>query len=161
MATKQECSRLAGQLSTLGAVKKAFDRTLPSDSPPASITVLAILKQHGEMRLSRLTELLGVDPSVASRHVAHLAANGWTSRRPDPQDKRSRLLCIEPRGEQVLREASLRCTDALADSLRSWSDHDVRLLTELLARLDESLECRRTHTANRTTRPPADQTTTR
>ncbi|WP_443078321.1 MarR family transcriptional regulator, partial [Streptomyces sp. SP17KL33] len=39
--------------------------------------------RHGEMRMSKLAELLSVDMSVTSRHVAHVAERGWIERLPD------------------------------------------------------------------------------
>jgi DNA-binding MarR family transcriptional regulator len=95
------------------------------------------------MRMSRLAELLAIDMSVTSRHVAHLTERGWIDRQPDPLDKRSRLLRLTSRGEQLLREISERYVVALAAALRDWSDEDVGQLSNLLARLRDSFgDCR-------------------
>jgi DNA-binding MarR family transcriptional regulator len=128
-------AELADNLRGMFAVAREIGRSLPHEYPPSSVAVLAILKRHGDLRMSRLAELLDVDKSVASRQVAHLADRGWIDRLPNPYDRRSRLLCLTPSGAEVLRTCSEQVTAALADRLRDWSDEDVARLSGLLARL--------------------------
>ncbi|MDF2257352.1 MarR family winged helix-turn-helix transcriptional regulator [Streptantibioticus ferralitis] len=146
MVTRTRCADLVQQLSALTAVSRGLGRALPPDCPAASAAVLRMLSRYGEMRMSRLAEILDVDMSVTSRHVAHLAARGWLDRHLDPQDKRSRLLRLNPLGEQVLRQASDRIAEELADLLLDWTDDEVAQLTVLLARLRASFDgCRPGH----------------
>lgn len=143
MAARSQYEELARQLSAIGAVKREMGRILPHDCPPASAGVLTLLDRHGEMRMSQLAELLAIDMSVTSRHVAHIAARGWIERQADPADKRSRLLRLTPSGKELLRELSERYTQSLARYLDDWSDADVGRLNELLARLRTSFgDCR-------------------
>ncbi|MEU6080421.1 MarR family transcriptional regulator [Streptomyces sp. NPDC047108] len=138
MAAQSQYEELTRQLSAFGVVKRGLARDLPHQCQAGSAAVLALLHRHGEMRLSRLAELLSVDMSVTSRHVAHLTERGWLDREPDPLDKRSRLLRLNAEGENVLRDISDRYVTTLAEALHDWSDEDVGRLTELLARLRDS-----------------------
>ncbi|MEV0371150.1 MarR family transcriptional regulator [Streptomyces sp. NPDC050636] len=143
MAAQSQYEELARQLSAIGAVKREMGRILPHDCPPASAGVLTLLDRHGEMRMSQLAELLAIDMSVTSRHVAHVATRGWIERKADPADKRSRLLRLTPSGKELLQELSERYTQSLARYLDDWSDADVGRLNELLARLRTSFgDCR-------------------
>ncbi|GAA3011330.1 MarR family winged helix-turn-helix transcriptional regulator [Streptomyces fulvorobeus] len=142
MAARSHYQELARQLSAVGAVKRGLARTLPAECPGGSAAVLALLAEHGEMRISRLAELLAVDMSVTSRHVAHVAERGWIERCPDPADKRSRILRLTPAGGDKLGELSHRTTEVFAQKLIDWSDEDVGLLNTLLARLRDSFACR-------------------
>ncbi|MEV4439057.1 MarR family winged helix-turn-helix transcriptional regulator [Streptomyces sp. NPDC049577] len=143
MAAHEQYEELARQLSAIGAVKRGLNRALPPQCPPAAAFTLSMLRRYGELRMSRIAELLDVDMSVTSRHVAYAAEHGWLDRKPDPLDKRSRLVTLTPEGEALLDEVSARCVDALAHCLRDWSDDDVGLLNGLLARLREGFgECR-------------------
>ncbi|MEU5053606.1 MarR family transcriptional regulator [Streptomyces sp. NPDC021096] len=161
MAAQEQYEELARQLSALGAVKRGLSRSLPQDCSPATAMLLALLKQHGDMRMSRLGELLGIDASVTSRHVAYAAERGWIDRQPDPLDKRSRQLSLTPSGGALLEEVSARYTQALATCLQDWSDADVGHLIGLMTRLRESFgECRprlapQHHPAEHTTRTHA------
>ncbi|MGW0736369.1 MarR family winged helix-turn-helix transcriptional regulator [Streptomyces sp. NPDC002851] len=143
MAAQSSYEELARQLSAIGAVKRELARTLPAACPAGSAAVLLLLDKYGEMRMSRLAELLAVDMSVTSRHVAHVTEHGWIDRSPDPDDRRSRILRITPAGKEQLQELSTRYTDALAHYLRDWSDDEVDQLSTLLARLRTSFgDCR-------------------
>ncbi|MEU6577715.1 MarR family transcriptional regulator [Streptomyces sp. NPDC046805] len=146
MAGQAQFAELARQLSALGAVKRDLARILPHDCPAGSAAVLALLARHGDMRMSKLAELLAVDMSVTSRHVAHLVERGWIERSPDPADKRSRILRLTPDGEAMLDELSRRSTELLTERLSDWTDDEVGLLIGLMTRLRESFgDCRAGH----------------
>lgn len=145
--TQAQFTELAQQLRGALAVSRELGRVIPPEYPPGSVAVLAVFKRHGDMRMSRLAELLDVDMSVASRHVAHLAERGWIDRLPDPYDKRSRVLRLTPGGAEVLRTCSEALARTLARRLQDWPDEDVTHLTRLLARLREDFnggDCRLT-----------------
>jgi DNA-binding MarR family transcriptional regulator len=129
---------LARQLSAVGVVKRELARTLPQECPAGPAAVLALLDRYGEMRLSRLSELLAVDISVTSRHVAHTAARGWLERAPDPGDGRCRILRLTPAGRDLLAGLSARYSAALERALADWPEEDIGTLTTLLARLRSS-----------------------
>ncbi|MFF7793770.1 MarR family transcriptional regulator [Streptomyces sp. NPDC007991] len=156
MAQRAQYEELVRQFSAFGAVKRELGRIMPADCPGGSATVLTILGRHGDMRMSKLAELLAVDMSVTSRHVAHVVARGWIARSPDPADKRSRILRLTPAGHAQLAELSRRTTEVLAERLSDWTDEDVGRLTDLMARLRESFDCR---TAPRAAPPAVEQTT--
>ncbi|MFD9380622.1 MarR family winged helix-turn-helix transcriptional regulator [Streptomyces sp. NPDC059999] len=143
MAERAQYEELARELSAVGAVKRDLGRILPQDCPAGSAAVLHLLGRHGDMRMSRLAELLSVDMSVTSRHVAHVADRGWIERRPDPADKRSRILHLTAAGGEQLDELSRRSSQLLADRLSDWSDEEVGRLVRLMSRLRESFgDCR-------------------
>lgn len=142
VAARSRYEELARQLSAVGAVKRGLARALPPECPGGSAAVLTLLDRHGEMRISRLAELMAVDLSVTSRHVAHVAEHGWIERSPDPADKRSRILRLTPGGRAQLDELTRRTTEMFARNLADWSDEDVGRLNALLSRLRDSFACR-------------------
>ncbi|MFI6059401.1 MarR family winged helix-turn-helix transcriptional regulator [Streptomyces sp. NPDC051286] len=142
MAARRQYEELARQLSAIGAVKRELARILPAECPGGSAAVLALLCRHGEMRISSLAELMAVDMSVTSRHVAHVAERGWIERSPDPADKRSRILRLTPAGSAVLGDLNRRTAELFAHNLQEWSDDEVGQLNTLLARLRDSFACR-------------------
>ncbi|MFJ8488625.1 MarR family winged helix-turn-helix transcriptional regulator [Streptomyces sp. NPDC094038] len=145
MAKQAQFEELARQLSAVGAVKRDLGRILPPECPTGSAAVLTLLGRHGSMRMSKLAELLAVDMSVTSRHVAHVAERGWIERSPDPADKRSRILHLTPAGEATLVDLSRRSTELLAERLGDWSDEEVDQLIRLMTRLRDSFgDCRAT-----------------
>lgn len=158
MAEQAQFEELARQLSGVGAVKRDLGRILPHDCPAGSAAVLTLLGRHGDMRMSKLAELLAVDMSVTSRHVAHVAERGWIERSPDPADKRSRIVHLTTSGQDRLAELSRRTTELLADRLSDWTTDEVEQLIGLMTRLRASFgDCR----AAPRRPPPALETTTR
>ncbi|MFV0134965.1 MarR family winged helix-turn-helix transcriptional regulator [Streptomyces sp. HMX87] len=160
MAGKAQYEELIRQFSAFGAVKRELGRILPAECPSGSAAVLTLLGRHGDMRMSRLAELLAVDMSVTSRHVAHLADRGWIERSPDPADKRSRILRLTPAGNAQLGELSERTTQLLAHRLSDWSDEEVGQLTRLMTRLRASFDDCRSAPA-RPGAPPVPEQSTR
>lgn len=155
MAADSHYAELARELSAIGALRRALARTLPVDCPSGPAAVLALLHRNGQMRLSAMAELLAVDMSVTSRHVAHAAERGWIERCPDPGDRRSRILRLTPAGKDVIDELARRTTEMFARTLHDWSDDDVGQLNALLARLRDSFgDCRSLSTI----RHPRDST---
>ncbi|MCK8676418.1 MULTISPECIES: MarR family winged helix-turn-helix transcriptional regulator [Streptomyces] len=143
MAERSQYEELARQLSAIGAVKRGLARAMPAECPGGSAAVLSLLAHHGDMRMSRLAELLAVDMSVTSRHVAHVVDRGWVERLPDPDDRRSRMLRLTGAGEEMLDDLGRRTTDMFARTLGDWSAEDVGRLTALLSRLRDSFgDCR-------------------
>ncbi|MFF9626663.1 MarR family winged helix-turn-helix transcriptional regulator [Streptomyces griseosporeus] len=143
MAAQAQYEELIRQFSAFGAVKRELGRILPSDCPSGSAAVLTLLGRYGDMRMSKLADLLAVDMSVTSRHVAHVAERGWIERSPDPADKRSRIVRLTPEGERKLDEMSRETTRLLSERLADWSDEEVAQLTRLMTRLRASFDdCR-------------------
>ncbi|MCH5677669.1 MarR family winged helix-turn-helix transcriptional regulator [Streptomyces gilvus] len=140
MAERVQYEELMRQFSAFGAVKREIGRIMPSDCPSGSAAVLTLLGRFGDMRMSKLADLLAVDMSVTSRHVAHLAERGWIDRSPDPADKRSRIVHLTPAGLARLEALSERTTQLLAERLADWSDEEVAQLTGLMARLRASFD---------------------
>ncbi|MER5885935.1 MarR family winged helix-turn-helix transcriptional regulator [Streptomyces sp. NPDC001941] len=146
MAERSQYEELARQISAVGAVKRGVARILPPECPSGSAAVLTLLDRYGEMRLSRLTELMAIDMSVTSRHVAHVVDRGWVERSPDPDDRRSRILRLTPSGQDLLDDLGRRTTDLFAHYLKTWSDDEVGQLNQMLARLRASFgDCRVAH----------------
>ncbi|OII68892.1 MULTISPECIES: MarR family winged helix-turn-helix transcriptional regulator [unclassified Streptomyces] len=145
MAARSQYEELARQLSAVGAVKRGLTRVLPAECPGGAAAVLALLDRYGEMRMSRLAELLGIDMSVTSRHVAHVVERGWIERSPDPGDRRSRILRLTAAGRAVLEGLGRRAADLFAERLADWTDEDLGALVTLLSRLRADFgDCRAT-----------------
>ncbi|WP_133916890.1 MarR family winged helix-turn-helix transcriptional regulator [Streptomyces sp. NBC_00582] len=155
MAAQTQYEELARQLSAFGVVKRDLGRIMPAECSPGSAAVLTLLGRHGDMRMSNLSELLAVDMSVTSRHVAHLAERGWIDRSADPADKRSRILHLTPEGRAVLAELSRRSVALLAERLGDWSDDEIGQLIGLMTRLRASFgDCRTTPHRQPPPQPP-------
>ena len=74
----------------------------PWDITPAQLRALRVLRRHGVMRLSELSDRLSIAPRSATEVVDALEARGLARRRPDPGDRRATLVEVTDDGSGVL-----------------------------------------------------------
>ena len=104
----------------------------PWDITPAQLRALRVLRRHGVMRLSELSDRLHIAPRSATEVVDALEGRGLAQRRPDPGDRRATLVEVTDDGGGVLD--AVRGTEAervfgrLSPADRS---HLARILSKL------------------------------
>ena len=76
----------------------------PWDITPAHLRALRVLKRHGSMRLSELSEHLRIAPRSTTEVADALESRGLIERRPDPRDRRATLVEVTGPGTEVLDE---------------------------------------------------------
>ena len=74
----------------------------PWDITPAQLRALRMLRRHGVMRLSELSDRLHIAPRSATEVVDALESRGLAGRRPDPADRRATLVEVTGDGSGVL-----------------------------------------------------------
>ena len=74
----------------------------PWDITPAHLRALRVLKRHGAMRLSELSEHLHIAPRSTTEVADALESRGLIERRPDPGDRRATLVEVTGHGADVL-----------------------------------------------------------
>jgi DNA-binding MarR family transcriptional regulator len=74
----------------------------PWNIAPADLRALRVLRRHGEMRLSELSDHLHVAPRSATDVADRLEDRGLARRRPDPGDRRATLVELTEHGASVL-----------------------------------------------------------
>ncbi len=82
----------------------------PWDITPAQLRALRMLRRHGIMRLSELSDRLRIAPRSATEVVDALESRGLVQRRPDPGDRRATLVEVTDDGGGVLD--AIRGTEA-------------------------------------------------
>ena len=107
----------------------------PWDITPAHLRALRVLKRHGPMRLSELSEHLQIVPRSTTQVADALQARGLIERRPDPGDRRATLVEVTGHGTEVLDEIrAARGTEAERIFGR-LSETDRGHLTRILRKL--------------------------
>ncbi|MEZ0164329.1 MarR family winged helix-turn-helix transcriptional regulator [Kineococcus sp. LSe6-4] len=138
MATPHACAALVDVFPDLLRARRSLVGT---HSTPA-VATLAVVVQHGPLRVSEVAEHLSLDLSTVSRQVGHLKQRGLLTSYPDPADGRSHRLSITPAGTQELRTARRAVVGRLVGHLDDWHDEEVGDLTRLLGRLVAAVEAR-------------------
>jgi DNA-binding MarR family transcriptional regulator len=138
--------RLAGELTLLLRGMKALhahvveEADLPCEL--AGTYVLGRLAALGPVRLTRLAQELGLDPSSVSRHVSSLERNGLVTRERDPHDLRAHQLVLTESGERAVADLHTARARAVRDRLPDWTAREIDELTAVLSRLNTQLAAR-------------------
>jgi DNA-binding MarR family transcriptional regulator len=74
----------------------------PWDITPSYLRALRVLKHHGTMRLSELSEHLHIAPRSTTEVVDALESRRLVQRKPDPGDRRATLVEVTEYGASVL-----------------------------------------------------------
>ncbi|HEY2690402.1 MAG TPA: MarR family transcriptional regulator [Streptosporangiaceae bacterium] len=74
----------------------------PWDITPGQLRALRVLKRHGTLRLSELSDHLRIAARSTTEVVDALESRGLIQRRPDPGDRRATLVELTEHGASVL-----------------------------------------------------------
>jgi DNA-binding MarR family transcriptional regulator len=103
---------------------------------PAHSAVFAQISPQGS-RLSTLARGANMTPQAMGELVDELEELGYVERRPDPTDRRAKLIVLTPRGHDCIAAgiATIRGIEGRIDEILGPDGHAElrRLLTELLA----------------------------
>jgi DNA-binding MarR family transcriptional regulator len=89
---------------------------------------------EGPMSLSKLAEAVRVDAPYATLIVDNLEERGLVERRPDPADRRRKLVALTPEGREGARRA-LRIKQQPPPGFANLSAADLDTLEDLMRRV--------------------------
>ena len=104
----------------------------------ARTKVLRRLHEQGPARQNSLATDFGLSPHSITDIVDGLERAGLAERRPDPTDRRAKLVAITEAGEACLGVATATRERALTQIFGSLSEEDRATLLRLLDSLDEA-----------------------
>jgi DNA-binding MarR family transcriptional regulator len=108
-------------------------------SPDASrLAVLQVAAARPAIRPSEIATELGVNQSSITRHVQVLEHEGQVTVMPDPQDLRANVITLTESGKAKLAELVRVGINRFSTFVAEWDAEDLRTLTRLLVKLEES-----------------------
>lgn len=121
-----------------GLMRERAEQVHP-DLQPLGYKVLSALVRGGRMHAGTIGELLMTDKSTISRTVKQLEELGLVVREADPEDGRATYLAASEVGAERVTRIKTRGQEAWRSRLAEWDTADLARLTELLAKLNESI----------------------
>ena len=106
----------------------------------ARTKVLLRLREQGPVRQSVLAADFGLSPHSITDIVDGLERLGMAERRPDPTDRRAKLVAITDAGQTALDVANATWERLLTQIFGSLSDADRETLLRLLGSLDAAAQ---------------------
>jgi DNA-binding MarR family transcriptional regulator len=125
------------------AVEAALEEAGFGDVRPAHANVFTFVRPEG-VQVSELTRRAHVRKQTMAQAVEELEQGGYVERRPDPADRRARLVFLTKKGRSVQPiavAAGQRVDESWAALAGPAQIDDLRrALQQLLSRLDERIE---------------------
>jgi DNA-binding MarR family transcriptional regulator len=133
--------------AVIGKLSRRLRPTLAGGGlTPTRISVLFTVVRLGPLRISQLAEIEGLNPTMLSRVIAQLSADGLVRRLPDPDDRRAAIVEATAAGSELRARIRHEREDALSVHLGGLSDADRAVLERalpVLEQLTEALKDRR------------------
>jgi DNA-binding MarR family transcriptional regulator len=101
--------------------------------------VLSVLRRFEGVNQGGLAELLEVEPITVCRMVDRLQDAQLVERRPDPADRRSWLLFLTPKAQELLGQLRPLAEEMLDEALEGIGDEDRIILTKSLDQMRRNL----------------------
>jgi DNA-binding MarR family transcriptional regulator len=138
---------------SLRSVSGDWGHVTGSSLTKGDVVTLGVVQRGGSIRPSRIAAMLGVDPSVVSRHLATLHRLGLVTRGTDPRDGRAELISATAAGRDRLLAARDAMCAALADRLAAW---DPETIARTAAAVEELAQLLHPETSTEDTPDPVE-----
>jgi MarR family transcriptional regulator for hemolysin len=129
-------------------MRKDFERrTRPLGLTRAQWQTLFHLARNEGCNQATLADLLDVEPITIARTIDRLELSGLVERRPDPGDRRARLLFLGERAHPLLEQLRALGAETREIALAGIDEDERTLLMTLLTKMRANLSGRETATA--------------
>ena len=109
------------------------------DLTRAQYRALAYLTHYGEINQASLADLMEVAPISAGRLLDRMEDGGWIVRRPNPEDRRERMVGVTEKAEQALHSAREVGDVVTSEALSGFSDTEAEQFIGFLQRARANL----------------------
>ena len=129
-------------------MRKDFERrTRPLGLTRAQWQTLFHLARNEGCNQATLADLLDVEPITIARTIDRLELSGLVERRPDPGDRRARLLFLGERAHPLLEQLRALGAETREIALAGIEEDERTLLMTLLTKMRANLSGREAATA--------------
>jgi DNA-binding MarR family transcriptional regulator len=136
----ETAQRLRMVLGRVSRVLRTTEASLAADLTPTRVAVLLNTVRNGPIRLAEVAEQEGLNPTLLSRTVAHLAQDGLVTRTADEADRRSAWLDATVEGRRLAEQIRAQRTRAVELALSELSPQDRGLIEAALPALEQLAE---------------------
>jgi MarR family transcriptional regulator, transcriptional regulator for hemolysin len=105
----------------------------------AQWVVLVRLDRFEGLKQAELAEMLDLQPITLTRLLDRLAECGLIERRPDPNDRRAKLLFLTPKARPLLEQLGELGNELMGTSLAGVDREHIELMVAQLAIVKENL----------------------
>lgn len=131
-------SELAGRMrSVVGRMSRGLRQAGGQhDLSPSQSEVLGTVARRGDVRLSELASIEGINPTLLSRIIGKLETAGLLVREADPDDRRAAHVVPTARGRKRYEQIRSERTDALNLAIEALDEQEQQALAGALPVLE-------------------------
>ena len=118
-------------------IEKLKERGYP-DFASSHGNILFQLSVNEEMTMGELSEKINRDKSTTTVLVRKLESEGFITGKPDPADKRSRIIYLTAKGKQFNKTAMDLSKDLLDTFYRGFSEEEKQTFFQTLMRVKDN-----------------------
>lgn len=123
-------------------LRSAFERRIATAglglTPGEARTLVRIAALEGSRQLD-IAQRMGIEPMTLSAYLDRLQSLGFIERRPDPADRRAKLIFTTPAAEDVITEIRVEQIELMQHVTSGIGEDELVLLREQLKRLRANL----------------------
>jgi len=136
--TPQTTNELAvGIRSVIGRLARGLRQAgSQSDLSPSQYEVFGTIARRGDLKLSDLAAIEGINPTLLSRIVAKLEGDQLVKRTPDAEDRRVAHVVPTAKGRRRYEQIRNARTDAVSLAIAGLTDAERRALAAALPVLE-------------------------
>ena len=136
----ETAQRLRMVIGRLARRLRPTEAGLAADLTPTRVAVLLNTVRNGPIKLAEVAEQEGLNPTLLSRTVAHLAQDGLITRTADENDRRAAWLEPTAAGRELAQRIRAQRTQAVQEALEGLLPADRELIGDALAALERLAE---------------------
>lgn len=125
-------------VTALFVTNAALDRARRKKKGASTLSLLQLVAASPGIRPSEIASAQDVHPSQVTRQVRELDSLGLVHVTADIADKRSCRVTLTTAGSEELQSLTEEGLDRFAAFVADWEPEEVRMLTSLLRKLEES-----------------------
>jgi DNA-binding MarR family transcriptional regulator len=125
-------------VTALFVTNAALDRARRQKKGASTLSLLQLVAAAPGIRPSEVATAQGVHPSQVTRQVRELDSLGLVDVTADTADKRSCRITLTTAGSDELHSLTEEGLDRFASFVADWEPEEIRTLTSLLQKLEES-----------------------
>jgi DNA-binding MarR family transcriptional regulator len=125
-------------VTALFVTNAALDRARRQKKGASTLSLLQVVAATPGIRPSEIASAQDVHPSQVTRQVRELDSLGLVQVTADAADRRSCRVTLTPAGSDELQSLTDEGLDRFGSFVADWEPEEVRMLTSLLRKLEES-----------------------
>jgi len=131
-------SEIAGRMRTIvGRMSRGLRQSgTEGDLSPSQYEVLGTVARRGDVRLSELASIEGINPTLLSRIIGKLETAGLLVREADPDDRRAAHVVPTAKGRKRYEQIRGERTDALSMAIEALDEQEQQALGAALPVLE-------------------------